>query len=143
MKFWRDTRYSILMNGRESLRSAQGVSFVTAAGYIFWMLLITTVEKITFSSGRTWTFGLLSRLIYDLECESVRFMNGLLSIWGDLIYSISETKCILASPISFGVMLSLTSFLLLKFLRFRGSIKKKVLRRCRVSSCLWTRRKVL
>ena len=40
-------------------------------------------------------------------------------------------------------MLSLTSFLLLKLLWFRGSFRKKIVQRCRVRSCLWTRRKVL
>ena len=139
MKFLLDTRYSILMNRPQILQSAQGVTFVAAAGFIFGML-ITAVENITFSSGRMWTFVLLSSLIYVLECESVRFVIGLFSTWGDLISSIFD---ILVSLISCGVMLSLTSFLLLKILRFRGSIKKKAERRCRVRSCLWTRRKVL
>ena len=131
------------MNGRQSLRSALGVSFVAAAAFIFWMLITTTVEKITFSSGRTLAFGLLSSLISELECKSVRFMIALFSILGDFIYCIFETKCILGSLISCGVMLSLTSFLLLKLLWFRGSFRNKIVQRCRVRSCLWTRRKVL
>ena len=123
MKFLVDTRYSILMNRPPILQSSQGVTFVAAAAFIF-LMLITAVENITFSSERTWTFVLLSFLIYVLECESVRFVIGLFSTWGDLISSIFD---ILVSLISCGVMLSLTSFVLLKLLRFRGSIKKTLL----------------
>ena len=139
MKFLLDTRYSILMNRPQILQSAQNVTFVAAAAFIFWML-ITAVENITFSSETTWTFVLLSFLIYVLEYESVRFVIGLFSTWGVLISSIFD---ILVSLISCGVMLSLTSFVLHKLWRFRGFMKKKAERRCRVRSCLWTRRKVL
>ena len=112
MKFLRDRRYWIVMNKRQRLRSALGVSSLATAAFIFWMLILTKVGNMIFSSVSTWTFGLLSPLIYDLKCESVRFMIALFSILGDFIYCIFETKCILGSLISCGVMLSLTSFLL-------------------------------
>ena len=59
------------------------------------------------------------------------------------LFSIMDwSKCTLASLISFGMMFALTIYLVLLSFRFRGCHKKRGERRCRVSSPVWTRRKV-
>ena len=54
---------------------------------------------------------------------------------------IHKSKGTLASLTSFGMMSGLTTYLVLLLFRL-GYYKKRRIRRCRVSSCIWTRRKV-
>ena len=54
---------------------------------------------------------------------------------------IHKPKGTLASLTSFGMMSGLTIYLVLLLFRL-GYYKKRRIRRCRLSSCLWTRRKV-
>ena len=58
------------------------------------------------------------------------------STFADLFSVMHKLKYTLVSLISFGMMFSFTISLVLL------SLRQKSVRRCRVSSCLWTRRKV-
>ena len=130
-----------LMNWRRRLSPALGASCDILVPFIVLLLMIKTMEKINFSPGRTWDLGLLFPMICDLESKSFWFILDFISTWGGLFYSMIGSECKLASLISFGVMFSLTSYLLVVLLRFRVSKKKRVARRG-VRSCVWTRRRV-
>ena len=53
-----------------------------------------------------------------------------------------DVKGTLASLTCFGIIFALTTYLVMVFLTFRGYQRKRGVQRYRVSSCLWTRRKV-
>ena len=53
-----------------------------------------------------------------------------------------DVKGTLASLTGFGMIFALTTYLLMIFKTFREDHRKRGVQRCRVSSCLWTRRKV-
>ena len=53
-----------------------------------------------------------------------------------------DVKGTLASLTGFGMIFALTTYLLMLFKIFREVHRKRGVQRCRVSSCLWTRRKV-
>ena len=129
------------MNWRRRLWPSLGVRCVIAVGFVSLMLIITSMAKIKFSAGRTWFDGLLFPIICDLESKSLWFLLDLIFACGGLLYPMLGSDCILAVLISFGVMLTLTSYLLLVSLRFIGSNRKRVARHRRVRSSLWTRRK--
>ena len=107
------------------------------------MLMIMTMAKINFCTGRTWFVGLLFPMICDQESKSLWIILDWIFTWDGLLYPMLGSDCIIAFLISFGVMFTLTSYLLLLSLRFVGSNRKRVARRPRVRSSLWTRRKVL
>ena len=129
------------MNWRRRQWPSLGVACVTAVAFSILMLVITTMEKINFSPCRTWFDGLLFPMICDLENESLRFILDLIFTCGGLLYPMLGSDCILAFLISFGVLITLTSYLLLFSQRFIGSNRKRVARHRRVGSSLWTRRK--
>ena len=56
--------------------------------------------------------------------------------------STESLKDTLASLTCFGMIFALTNYLVLLLLRFGGYQRKRGVQRCRVRSCLWTRRKV-
>ena len=135
-----------LLLGRIYLRRlwpALGVRCVLAVAFMILMLMIMTMAKINFSTGRTWFVGLLFPMICDQESNSLCYiLLDMIFIWGGLLYPMLESDCIIAFLISFGVMCTLTSYLLLLSSRFLGFNRKRVARRRRVRSSLWTRRKV-
>ena len=53
-----------------------------------------------------------------------------------------DVKGTLASLTCFGMIFALTNYLVMRFWTFRGYQRKRGVQRYRVSSCLWTRRKV-
>ena len=77
-----------------------------------------------------------------MESKLLRSSVDLSLTSGGLFFIMHKPKCILVSLISFGMMFALTVYLVLLSLRFKGYHKKRGVRRFRVSSCLWTRRKV-
>ena len=142
MKLLLGRRYLILMNWRRRLWPALGVRCVLAVAFIILMLMITTMAKFNFCTGRSWFVGLLFPMICDQESKSLTFILDWIFTWEGLLYPMLGSDCIIAFMISFGVMFTLTSYLLLLSLRLIGSNRKRVVRRRRVRSSLWTRRKV-
>ena len=108
---------------------------------------VTKFAKIKLLQGRRYL-----KLMIGQRCSwlatSVSFlvllmcMVDLNSTSAALFSVIHKPKCTLASLTSFGMMFGLNIYLVLLLFRFRGYYKKRRVRRCRVSSCLWTRRKV-
>ena len=90
----------------------------------------------------TWPFLSPSPPKNIVESKLLKCSVDLSSTLGGLFSLIHKPKCRLVSLISFGMMFALTVYLVLLSLRFKGYHKKRGVRRFRVSSCLWTRRKV-
>ena len=142
MKLLLGRRCLILMNWGRRLCPTFGKKCLIAIAFIILLLMITSLTKITFSAGKTLFVGLLFPMICELESKSLWFMLDFIYSWGGLLYLILGSDCILAFLNSFEVMFTLTSYLLLLSLRFIGCNRKRVARRRRVTSSLWTRRKV-
>ena len=128
--------------GRQHLWSALDVGFVVTAAFIVFLLMITTVLTTELATGGMWPLKSFLQKIFGQESELFGYMVDFISTWGGLFYALLAPKCTLPSLLSFGIMFTLTSNLVLLSLRFGGCKRKKVVRRCRVRSCLWTRRKV-
>ena len=126
------------MHGRGRLYRALNVNYVILVIFIAF-LLIRNMENIEFSAGMMSDFGLLLSIVYDLESKLFWFMLNIFLSCDGLFYAMLGPKYTLASLFSFGMMFTLTSYLVLLTLRLN---RKRVVRRCRVSSCIWTRRKV-
>ena len=124
-----------LVYGHQRLWGSSGVSFV-ATGILLLMLLIMIMCGTISSAENMWAFFSLSPIKIILESKQSRYMVAQFSTLTDLFSVMHMLKYTLASLISFGMMFSFTIYLVLL------SLRKKSVRRCRVSSCLWTRRKV-
>ena len=135
-------RYSNLMNGPRRIYSAQGLSFILPAAVIVLMLMITTACEIKISAEMKLPFRSLFPIVNTLQSGYFWCMLHLISTWGGLFYTMIGTKCTLASLISFVMMFALTSYLIFLCLKFKGYNRKTVGRYRRVSSGLWTRRRV-
>ena len=125
-----------MMNVRRRLWPTLGVTRVITVAWKVLMLMIMATEKIKCSAGRTWYFDLILPMISDLESESFWLMLHFFSTWGGLFCCMFGSKYIFASLISFGVMFTLTSYLLHLTLRYTGFNRKRAARRRRVRSCL-------
>ena len=130
------------MTGQRRLWSVTGASFVVTATFIILMLLTMTMSGTEFCVEGTWPYMSLSLTLCILQRKLLRFMVDCISISDGFFFSMHRSRCTLASLISFGLMFVLSSYLLLLSLRFKGCHRKSGVQRCRVSSCLWTRRKV-
>ena len=76
-----------------------------------------------------------------------RYCKPFLCLWRykfvrGLLYSKLEFNSTLAHLISFGMMFALMSYLVLLSFKLNKSNRQRAVRHRRVSSCLWTRRKV-
>ena len=131
MKLLQAMSFLKLVYGQRSLWCSIGFSFVVAC-ILLLMLSIMTMCGAILSAENMRPF--LS--LFILESEQWRYMVAQFSTLDDLFSVMHRLKYTLASLISFGMMFSFTIYLTLLYLR------KKGVRRCRVSSCLWTRRKV-
>ena len=123
------------MYGQRCLWCLTGVSFVVT-GTLFLMLLITMMCEIKLFAENMLPFLSLSPTKSILESKQLRYMVAEFSTLDNLFSVMHRLKYTLASLISFGMMFIFTICLVLL------SLRKKGVRRCRVSSCLWTRRKV-
>ena len=135
MKLLQGRRYLKLMYGQRCLWCLTGVSFVVT-GTLFLMLLITMMCEIKLFAENMLPFLSLSPTKSILESKQLRYMVAEFSTLDNLFSVMHRLKYTLASLISFGMMFIFTICLVLL------SLRKKGVRRCRVSSCLWTRRKV-
>ena len=141
MKFLPGGKDSKLPSRPRRLRSALGLSLVvTTALILIWM--ITTKYKKTFFADRTRLFESLFPRIYSLELDSLRWKLNFFSTCGGLLYSKLGFNSTLASLISFGMAFALMSYLILLIFKLNDSNRQRAVRYRRVSSCLWTRRKV-
>ena len=128
-------RYSKLMYEQRCFRCSTGVSFVVTATLLLTLLIMMMcgtklpAEDIWHSLSFYPTKNILGRKLW-------RYVAAQFSSLADLFSVIHRLKHKLASLISFVMMFSFTIYLLLL------SLRKKGVRRCRVSSCLWTKRKV-
>ena len=130
------------MIGQRRLWSATGASFVVTATFIVLMLLTVIMFGTEFCAEGTRPYISLSSTLCILQRKSLRFMVDCISTSDGFFFFMHRSRCSLASLISFGMMFVLCSYLVLLSLRFRGCHRKSGVQRCRVSSCLWTRRKV-
>ena len=141
MKFLSGEKDSKLRSRPRRLLSALGLSLVvTATLILIWM--ITTKYKKTFSANRTRLFESLFPRVYSLELDSLRSKLNFLSTCCGLLYSKLEFNSTIAPLISFGGMFALMSYLVLLSFKLNESHRQRARRYRRVSSCLWTRRKV-
>ena len=124
-----------MMNVRRLLWPALGMACVITIALMVLMFMVITMEKITFSAGRTCYFKLILAMVWALQRESLWLMLDYFSTLGGLFQSMFESKCI-ASLISLGVTLILSSYFLHLTLRFIGYNKKRVTRRRGGRSCL-------
>ena len=135
MKLFQGMSYLKLVYGHRSLWCSTGVSFVVTS-ILLLMLLIMTICGTILSTENMWDIFSLYQPKSILESKQWRYMGTQFSTLADLFSVMHRLKYTLASLISFGMMSSFTIYLVLL------SLKKKSIRRRRVSSCLWTRRKV-
>ena len=124
-----------LVYGYRSLWCSTGVSFV-ATGILLLMLLIMIMCGTILCAENMCAFLSLSPTKSILVSKQWSYMVAQFSTFADLFFVMHKLKYTLVSLISFGMMFSFTIYLVLL------SLRKKSVRRCRVSSCLWTRRKV-
>ena len=120
---------------------ATSVSFLVTATFVL-MLLIMITYRTQLSTPDRWPFLSSSPTKNIVESKLLKCSIDLSSTSGGLFSIMHKPKCILVSLISFGMMFVLTVYLVLLSLRSMGYHKKRGVRRCRVSSCLWTRRKI-
>ena len=135
MKLVQGMSYLKLVYGHRSLWCLTDVSFV-ATGILLLMLLIMMMCGTKLSPENMLRFLSFHSTKCILECIQWRYMNAQFSTFADLFSVMHGLKNTLASLISFGMMFSFTIYMILL------SLRKKGVRRCRVTSCLWTRRKV-
>ena len=131
-----------LMIGQGRLYSATGASFVVTATIIVLMLLTMSMFGTEFCVEGTRPYMSFSPTLCILQTKSLRFILDCTSTLDGFFFFMYRSRCLLASLISFGMMFVVSSHLVLRSLRFRGWYRKSGVQRCRVSSCLWTRRKV-
>ena len=131
-----------LMIYQRRLWSATSASFVVTATFIVLMLLTTSMFGTEFCAEGTRPYMSFSPTLCILQTKSLRFMFDCTSTLDGFFFFMYRSRCLLASLISFGLMFVVSSHLVLRSFRFRGWYRKSGVQRCRVSSCLWTRRKV-
>ena len=135
-------RCLLLINWLRRLWFATGLDYVETARFVL-MLLIMTMCVIQLSAKVMCLFLPLSPAIKISKIKLAKSTVELILASVGLLYIIHIQKCKLASLISLGTMFTFTSYLVLLCLRFWEYHKKTGIRRCNVSSCVWTRRKVL
>ena len=130
-----------LMKGKRRLWFATSVSFLVTATFVL-MLLIMITYKTQLSAQDRWPFLSPSPTKNIVESKLLRCSIDLSSTSGGLFSIMHKPKCILVSLISFGMMFALMSYLVLLCFKLNESNRQRAVRHRRVSSCLWTRRKV-
>ena len=122
MKQRQARRFSTVMN-------SQGRLLITKGPLNFVWLLMMIMEKFEFSVGRTFDYLLLLPIIYELGSRFFMFIRNLITTWNSLPYDIIAPTYTLASLLSFGIMFTVTSYLVVLILQLN---RKRV--RCRVNS---------
>ena len=103
--------------------------------FMWWLIMI--MDKIELSAWSPSDYLMLLPILYELGRRLFMLTLNLLIPWNGLLYVILVPKSTLVSLLSFGVMFTLTSYLVVLTLRLN---RKRV--RSRVNSRNWTRRKV-
>ena len=109
--------------------SGQGRLLITVGllNFLWWLIMI--MENIEFSAWGTSEYLLFLPIIYELVSRLFLLTLSLVITWNDLPYVILAPTSTLASLLSFGMMLTLTSYVVVLTLRLN---RKRV--RCRVNS---------
>ena len=141
MQFLQDRRCLKQMNGQRRSWFATSGSFQVIATF-FLMLLIMIMCGTQLFAQDTWHFLSPSPSKIILESKLLRCFADLSSTLAGLFFVMHRPKCILVSLISFGMMFALMSYLVLLSFKLNESNRQRAVRYRRVSSCLWTRRKV-
>ena len=136
MKFLMGRRRLKLVNGNRGFNFATCVSLLAIASLVM-MFLIMIMYGIELSAEDMLPFLSHYPIKTILKSKVMRCLVNLSSTSAGLFSVIHRSKSLLAPLISFGMMFAFIIYMLLIFFRKSG------VRRCRVSSCLWTRRKVL
>ena len=134
MKFLLGRRCLKLLNGNRGLYFATCVGLRAIATYVL-MLLIMVMCGTELSAEDTLPSLSLYPIKTILKRKVMRCMVDLSPTAAGLFSIMHRSKCLLTPLISFGIM----SFIIYMVLI---SLRRSGVRRCRVSSCLWTRRKV-
>ena len=135
MKFLLGRRCLKLVNGNRSLYFATCVSLLAIAAFDL-MFLIMIMCGIELTAEDMLPFLSPNPIKAILKCKVMRCMVVFSSTSAGSVSVIHTSEYLLAPLISFGVMFAFIIYMVL--IPFR----KSGVRRCRVSSCLWTRRKV-
>ena len=141
MKLPEDRKYLKLIIVQRGLWFTTGVGFLVTVVFAL-MFLIKIMCMTELSAKDTWPFMLLFPITNILESELLRFVVKLSSTSVGMFSLMHKPKYTLASLISLVIMLIFTFYLVLLSFRFRECHQERGVRRSRVSSCLWTRRKV-
>ena len=120
-----------LVNGNRCLYFVTCVSLVAIA-----TLLIMIMCGTELSAEDTLPFFSLYSIKTILKRQVMRCMVDLSLTSAGLFSVMHRSKCLLSPLLSFGMMFAFIIYMVLI------SLRKSGVRRCRVSSCLWTRRKV-
>ena len=130
MKLRKATRLSTMMTGQVRL-----LITLSPLNFLWWLIMI--MDKIEFSAWSPSDYLMLLPILYELGRSLFMLTLNLLIPWNGLLYVILVSKSTLVSLLSFGVMFTLTSYLVVLTLRLN---RKRV--RSRVNSRNWTRRRV-
>jgi len=110
MNFLEDRKCMRPMKGKRCLWFATGVSVLVKATFVL-MLLIMITSGTQLSAQDTWPFLPPSPTI--MESKLLRCYIDLSSTSGGLFFIMDKSKCRLVSLISFGMMFTLTVYMLL------------------------------
>ena len=135
MKFLLGRRCLKLVNGNRGLYFATCVGLLAIATFVL-MFLIMIMCGTELSVEDTLPSLSLYPIKTILKRKVMRCMGDLSPTSAGLFSVMHRSKCLLTPLISFGMMFAFIIYMVLISLRRSG------VRRCRVSSCLWTRRKV-
>ena len=135
MKYLLGRRYLKLVNGNRGLYFVTCGSLIAIATFV-WMLLIMIMCGTELSAEDTSPFFSLYSIKTMLKRKIMRCMVDLSLTSAGLFSVMHRLKCLYAPLLSFGMMFAFIIYIVLI------SLRKSGVRRCRVSSCLWTRRKV-
>ena len=124
-----------LVNGNRCLYFVTCVSLVAIATFVL-MLLIMIMCGTELSAEDTLPFFSLYSIKTILKRKVMRCMVDLSLTSAGLFSVMHRSKCLLSPLLSFGMMFAFIIYMVII------SFRKNGVRRCRVSSCLWTRRKV-
>jgi hypothetical protein len=110
MKQRKARRFSTVITG-------QGRLLITLGPLNFLWCLMMIMENIEFSAGSTSDYLLLLPTIYELGRRLLMLTLNLISTWNGLPNSVLAPNSTMASLLSFGLMFTLTSYLMVLTLR--------------------------
>ena len=136
MKYLLGRKSLKLVIGNRGLYSVTCVSLVAIATFVLMFLIMIMCGTELYSAEDTLPFFSLYSIKTILKRKVMRCMVDLSLTSAGLFFVMHRSKCLLSPLLSFGMMFAFIIYMVII------SFRKNGVRRCRVSSCLWTRRKV-